>query len=397
MKKLSTYFTFFVAIYVILDRYASPIPKVTLSETFLCLFWGLFFIFRPKRIKIEMSLLSFCVYLLGYIIMPFTGLITTPLDMVDAVGTPARLLFLYFSIAVLGKNLFDIEKGIQYIRWIAIVLAGYACLQIIAARFGVYLTTYIPFLPIMSSYSIDEEILTKAGYGLVFRPCSLLTEPAALCIYLLCALTLELFSSSHKYQYVNACLFSAVCMLSRSSTGIMITILIWGLFFIKHPPISIKQFSIGFIVSTIGSVLAALLVYFSGIWNYFLERTFGENRFGDFSSSTRFYAIKEMLAASDSVSGVLFGQGLSNLENYLPGFARAYLNLGLIGLLIIMGILFRIYIKGDFLQRKILFLFIVLNIGTEIVLGPFALLFLCLAIGNVPQNSQNRGSTTCCL
>ena len=390
MKRISTFFTFFVSIYVILDRYASPIPKVTLSETILLLFWVMFFLSKPRKISLEPFLILFCIYLMGYVVMPFTGFINVPSDMVDAVGTPARLIFLYFSIAVLGKNLFDISKGIKYIRWVAIVLSGYACLQIIAARFGIYLTTYIPFLPIMSDINIDEELLQKAGYGLTFRPCSLLTEPAALCIYLLCALGLELFSSKHKYQYFNACLFSIVCVLSRSSTGIMITFLVWGLFFIKHPPISAKKFPIGFVMAIIGSILAVVLVYYSGIWDYFLERTFHENRFGDFSSSTRFYAIKDMFAASDSVTGVLFGQGLSNLENYLPGFARSYLDLGLIGIFIIMAMLFHIYIRGNALQRKIILLFIVLNIGTEIILGPFSLLFLCVAISRISQECQNR-------
>ena len=120
-----------------------------------------------------------------------------------------------------------------------------------------------------------------------------------------------------------------------------------------------------------------------------MVRTFRESSFGDFSSSTRFYAINDMFTASDSFLGILFGQGLSAIDNYLPGFARSYLNMGLVGVLIILVMFFQIYIKSNSLQKEILILFIVLNIGTEIILGPFALIFLCIAVSKSSLDITN--------
>ncbi|MBQ8033191.1 MAG: hypothetical protein IJ266_04485, partial [Elusimicrobiaceae bacterium] len=257
MFNLSTWFSLFVAVYVIFNRYASPIPYITLSEFILLLFWGMFIISHPKKIHIEWCLVPFCIYLLGYVIVPFTGFIPYVSDMTDLVGTAARLLFIYVSITILGKNLFNIEKGIKFIHWVAIILAVYACLQILAAKFGIYLTTYLPFLPVVGGENIDTVIQNRTVlYGLAFRASSLLTEPAHLCTYLAAALGLELFSSSRKNRFMWALFFSSVSLLTLSSTGLVVTLLIWGLFFLQNPKVSIKKFSGGVLVASVGILLS---------------------------------------------------------------------------------------------------------------------------------------------
>ena len=152
--------------------------------------------------------------------------------------------------------------------------------------------------------------------------------------------------------------------------------------------LSTKQFLAGAIIAIIGTFAIGTFTYHVGIWDFFLNRTFYHTA-GGLMASTRFYALQDMFLSSHSVIGILFGEGMAQVENYLPGFARMYLYLGLNGLLLIAFFLFRMYTRQTLLQKNILLLFLFLNLGTESILGAFAMLYLCLIVTPYTENTQN--------
>ena len=360
MFNFSTWFTGLVIIYPVLNSYASPVAQVTLSEFLMFVCWGLFVVAHPKKIRVEWCLVPFCIYLFAYIIVPFTGAIFSSYSIVDWVGTAARLLFLYVSVSVLGKNLFNLEKGIKFIRWVAIGLAVYACIQMLMAKFGVFLSTSLP-LPVMIDDDIDTIIANRSLIeGYAFRASSLFREPAHLSTYLIAALGVELCAHANKRRYGWALLFSLVTVLTLSSTGILVTGFIWGLYLFCLRQVSIKQFSVGAIIGSLILLGVSVVGYCLRVWQYFLNRTFHGSLAG-IAHSTRFNDIQAMFLSSHSVLGVLFGQGLSQVDSYLPGFARAYLYLGIIGIVFIAFFLVQLYRQGNYLQRNLLLIFVVLN------------------------------------
>lgn len=368
-------FSILVAVYPIFIRYASLIPYITLAETGLLAFW-VFHMFKAHgRIKIYAATTLLCAFLLIDVVMALVG--NSAIDPVDSAGTALRLIFLYASIAILSQEYFDFEIGYKAFRIVGFILSVYAIIQTVAAFTGRYLSTYLPFLPIMGTQNIDNDILYRASYGIQFRPCSLLNEPSDLAVYLILVIFLLLFYRRGKRETAIAIFHTLVCFISRSSTGIILCLLIWCLYFARFRSLNKSQIVNRMVGMVAGAVGATFVLIRTGIWQYFVDRTFqGNLSIGGLSTSTRFYAIQKMFESSGTLKGLLFGAGLATTEDYLPGFARIFYCMGLLGLIVFFVYLIAAYRKGSQRQKLLLVLFAFLNIGTEIILGRYAMVYL---------------------
>lgn len=385
-------FCILVTVYPIFNRYQAPfVHQLTLSELVLivfCLLAILFTRFSEKRFALP--LLFFLAYLLFHVALDCARL--TGSELFDSVGTSLRVVFLYVAIAIFSKDFFDRDFATRFLFFVAFAVAAYGLLQAIMSHLGVSLTTYIPFLTIMGDTNMDVEIANKIGYGLRYRCQSILNEPAALCCYLILPLILCLFPNGQERdggnpRYGLAAFFTLVCFVSASSTGIIVACVVWIVFALhgKQATKAAREKKMAILVVT--CVLVAAVFSYSGLFDYFVSRTFG----GGVSGSTRFYAIGDMFASSNSLLGILFGAGLQQTEEYLPGFARVYYCLGLIGFLAITMYLIHLFKWADRQGRMVVLFFVVLNVGTEILLGNFAIYYLPFAVPAIEnQATQER-------
>lgn len=384
-KEVSAYklfcrvFTVFVVVYPIFNRYQSVIPFLTISEfVFLLLFMVAAIRFNVFTFRIEWAAVALSVYLLLDIFLHADTLSSSA--MAQGAGTAARVALLYLLLSFMGRDFVDFDFGFRVLIIVSILISLYGLIQTAAAHLGIVLTTYIPGLPIMGEGNLDVEVREKMAFGLTFRMQSVLNEPAALCCYLILPITMLLNSEREIRHGKELALFlSSVCVLSLSSTGIIVMLVLWGYFALRS--LINRNIDARILVLSAMAGIAGLVVVFTctDIWSYFMTRTFGNAGLSGLSEGTRFYALKTALSASDSPFNVLFGVLAAQTEDYLPGFARTYYLYGLCGLALTVFIMFVFARQGSKLSRWIVAIFAFLNVGTEIMLGNFAIYYLCFA------------------
>jgi len=392
--------TFFACSYPILNRYASPIPQVTLSEFFVMVLIGglvLYSIDKNRRIKVCKYVVPFTLWLCVEIFLSYFFMRGEA--RIDSIGSLLRLFLIYVCIALMNQNLFVRKLGRKMVRAWAILLSLYGLLQIAMANLGVVLSTYLPFLiPFGGEKTIDSVVYEQMYlYGLTFRCRSFMTEPAMLCTYLILALFLELFENKkNSMTWMCAILFTVTCLLSMSSTGIIVCGIVWVSYYFstikKGNKISFYRKTIGMLIVLL---LSILFIAESGIGQYFLNRTFhGNISIEGIMSSTRFYALQTMFEGSDSISGILVGKGLVETAEYLPGFPRVYYSLGIIGLCALLHIFIKVKRTKNSSVRYLLMIYFIMNIGTEIAVGAFSVIYMAFLI-NVDEMQMKGIDTTC--
>ena len=372
-------FSFFIVLYPILNRYKTLISFFTLSETILFLFWVIRLLQVSRRIKVIIPVIPFTIYLLIRAAMSYCGV--DNYEIVDAVGSTLRVFYIYASFMFLVPAFFNIDKAIMYLRIISWIIGIYAILQIIMAQNGIFLSSYLPFLAPYDGGELDLVNSEKYFYyGFQFRPTSFLNEPAALCVYLILPMIVSLFKPGSKTRsdIFSVILYSVVCIISLSSTGIMMVTLIWIIYLIYY----LRSNTIGAIVLSVALLSAFIFFLNSDLYKYFLNRTFHGNIANGLAYSTRFNSVNNMWENSNSIKGILFGGGLVGLNSYLPGLQRIYSCLGLIAVVLLLAFLIREFIHVDITKRLIIVIYIILNIGTEIALGCFALYYMAFFVNS---------------
>lgn len=374
-KVLNKIATALVVLYPLFFRYQSFIAAITVSEFVMIVFLAVMLGFYGMKIKAAKAAFPFWIYLLIQSFAKFLGN-----NIYDEAGTGLRLVFLYFAIAFLIPH-FDYVSGIKYVNLTAVFVSLYGLLQIAVYPSGRILPTELPlFVPYRNAYA---EMLRLEEYGFELRIRSLFGEPSELCSYLILPLTINLFTDNkNKYSLFLAFLYSAVCVVSKSSTGIIIVVFLWTVYFFRVFRERKKESILILPVFFIGAAAA----YGSGIWSYFMNRTFGNG----LSGSTRFASIQTMFDAGKSVKGFLFGAGMAETDAFLPGFARLFYWLGAAGILLYFVYLFSI-LCGSFKEQKYIWLiYFILNIGSSLLMGSFALPYMCFMGARIYQEKMGE-------
>ncbi len=371
-----------LVLYPILNRYSSPVPQLTLSE-FLLLGFFLHALLSRKLLGVKpiWSALVFSLYLVLHSFLDAANL-SGALES-DAIWSACRVAYIYTGIAIFAPLYFDERVATRWLNVVSVFVASYGLLQIAFSYAGIVLTSYIPFLPVIGD-NLDLALEAKMSYGLRFRCQSLLNEPAALCCYLLLPVALSLFKrGSQSPNYKLASFLSVVALASASSTGLICVAILWISHFLVRLWMDRKNGGWLIVAFAALCIIGVGTVVVSGLWDYFVMRVFGGSGLtvSGLSRSTRFYAFKDTFGASETIYGILFGEGMYQTTNYLPGFFRLYLSLGLVGLTIMVVLLATRLHCGNHETRACTLLFIVLNVGTEILLGNFAFYYLAFILG----------------
>lgn len=379
-NQLDSWVTFLVVIYPLIFGYRSIFPLITFGEV-LALITMLYIIVLSKgRIINEKAMICTIVVVVARVSLSFVENVS----IADSFGTGMRLAMLYCFILVL-KPYFNMKKGKKYIEVVGIIVAIYAFAQIIAAKFGIYLTASLPFLN--SIRDVDGEVLQKAMYGIAFRPTSILGEPSELGGYLALPLALNLFDDNRDKGWLKkSVFFSIAIVLTMSSTGIFLFLLEWAIFVFKSKNIKNKNLLVIALIVGGGTVFFA-----SGMWRLFIERTFlshgGEGLKG-ILSNTHYKDIAGVYAENNGIFKMLFGNGMSEPPGFLPGVFRLHYYFGIIGIVVFMVWLFDLYRKGNRMQRSLMIVWIMMNVGGAYILGSFALPYI-LFLGAKDYDCEN--------
>ncbi|MCH5332156.1 MAG: hypothetical protein J1E33_07135, partial [Alistipes sp.] len=93
-----------------------------------------------------------------------------------------------------------------------------------------------------------------------------------------------------------------------------------------------------------------------------------------------------------SFSELIFGQGMYDpalYPEYLAGYARLFICFGLLGVIVFLFAIFSLYRRRLQLSNILLILFLILNIGTEIALGPYLLVYISLIVGYISKHNKH--------
>lgn len=372
--RLNRIVTLFIVLFPIFFRYKSFISAVTLAEMVFLPIAVVCFIQYGGKLRFDLPLILFLEYLAFRTFLGFSGS-----NQFDEVGTGLRILFLYVLVLLILPY-FDYDRGIKYLNVVSIIICVYGLLQIFFYSFGIILTTEIPGLvPYRNAYS---EMQTLMQYGFPLRIRSIFGEPAELCEYLFLPITINLFNENRTRHWLSLSLFySMICVISLSSTAIVVVAFIWAVFLYKN-----MNHRRGLVISLIIAFGGIVSVKITGIWDYFIYRVF--NGTDSILNSTRFRTLNVMTDGIKGITDMIIGAGMSEPEQFLPGFARLYLWLGIIGVITYVAFLIYLLIKYKDERRIVITVFILLNFAAAVLFGCYAVLYLTFVFSNKMQNDD---------
>jgi hypothetical protein len=165
--------------------------------------------------------------------------------------------------------------------------------------------------------------------------------------------------------------------ISISSTGILTIIGIWMVWLIKGKKKNILKYLFLLMIAI------PVIVYFL-YTSIFFQAFIGRMQDG-FSTRGRFSGYEHVNNMDLLPVEVVFGHGMNkSLKNSpnLQGFVVPFWYFGLVGVFLLIYIyLFYIFINKKTMRQKIfLLVFVVLNAGTDVVVGPFIILYMSFVL-----------------
>ena len=387
-KCLKKWFSVSLPFFPMLILYGFEIlPFLTFSDYLLIFFIMATIIKSGFKLELNKAFMPLVIYL---VVQPLLLLCfeSENIDYIDAFGTAWKLAIYIFGIALL-KKILQIDYFIKYVRYIGIFSTIYGFLQYALGTYArISLSPYLPFLPIIR-IGLDDQQSGWIAYNLAVRPRAWFSEPATFAIFLLMALLIELFIVSKENRSKALCLiYSFGIIISHSSTGtigLVILFFVWMLIYPKDFLYRIPQnIVVGFLIIL---PVFAFLLYRSGYIEAFIGHTFVNGQ--GILAQSHFIDVQAAIGEDTSFAQMVLGKGMQNVEaGYLPGWFRTYYCLGLIGVLLYLDGFYRIYIRCSNKARIIIITFIGLNVGTEIMLGVFMLLYMLATM--LPEYSNEE-------
>lgn len=373
-------FTLFLILYPITGLYATPLQSVSIADFILIIsipFLFLMLIKLNRKVKdtISFPMLGLLIFLIFHLLMciPFVG----SGSLFDITMSSFRYILYLLALALFIKTYFNWNVGLKQLRFVSVGVSCYLILQYLLYTFlGIYLPGTIPFLNFMSS-SIND-IYHSYNLGHTIRVCSVFAEPSHFSTYVILFLMIDLLIPKKQFiEYVDSIIISIALFLSKSSAGIIMCLLVWLFWLLTKILLqeNIKR-KLSFLI---GIMISLPIIVFSiintSLFQSFLERTYSDGHLGNAALGRVGNVSIENFISDSSVYHIFLGYGLINLEDYLPGLARWIYSYGCVGLMVLLIILSVVFIKSDKIQRTILIFFLILNLGTEVMLGYYILLY----------------------
>lgn len=363
------------------------LPFVTFSD-YILIFFIIVDIFSHRfKFIFNTAFAPLFLYLcLHPILLLFLG--AEDIDWIDATGSAWKLALYILGTSLLAKNL-QMKRVIKSFRCVGIASSIYAFLQFFLGTFlHISVTPYLPFFPILREGLLEQQD-SWISVGWTVRPRAWFSEPSTFAIFLLLALMIELFLVEKEKRNKKLCGFYVLgIIISHSSTGAVGLIILLISWFAICP----SEFLFKIKKSVILGILCLLpigiiLLVQSGYITSFIEHTFASGQ--GIAAQSHFADVVYIFSGANNLWDILLGHGMQNIEGgYLPGWFRAYYCLGGLGVLLY---LLSFYLSAQMIAQKkriIILTFAMLNVGTEVMLGVFMLLYMSIALMAYKNNER---------
>lgn len=365
MKFLKIWYTFTCAFAPILRIYTFVGGGLTALDTFILLFYVLSipFLSNIRNISTVFVALFTFVFVHSFITLLYnsdSGIFVRAMHMANYI----------FFVAFFNNTFFKMEMAHKMLRYGAVVATLFLIAQHISSIFWGFQLVGI-YEPLATQDANMENMVAGTD---IHRYASFFIEPAGYGVYIVCALTQELFYQKEKKLWV----ISLLCLgtiLSTSNTAVACVVFLLAFYFYQNKMFSTKT--------------VLLLVSFVGIFivaQPFLNAISTRVEAGA-SYAGRFNGYDVVFQLLDNP---MFGMGFvspADMGIYLAGFARLLMYFGFVGV-IVYSIIYLKVIKSSS-QKIMVLVFLFLNIGSNPLLGGSFLPFSCFIVASLKKNINN--------
>lgn len=393
---LSKYFTVLIIAYPILSLYSVMGSPVSLSNILLVVaLIGLFLNTTRNSYHNKASnsfFLPFYVYIIMHLLLIL--LIKDNINYVDTIGSTLRFLLNLTPLVFFVGGYFDYKLGIKVYRTFCLISVYYALTQfILHYALGLYLPGYIstPVFPVINHQISEFEDNMMKSWFTVFRPRSFFAEPAHFAEYILGYYTLCLFGECDNPKQRRKDIITVLVgiVISLSSTGILTAFALLLVFFMLKLRKGFSKQSFAIVITLIP--VALIVLFNTSLPNYFM------NRF-EISAGYRFRS--EETLPNFTTFSVIFGESMGYKAGfYMTGFLRLFAYFGILGIILFfIGILKTIKNNKSIMLRSLVVVFLILNIGTELlfqsILLPYFAIIIALSNKSLDQYKNEEERST---
>lgn len=382
MKKL--YAGFVLIALPLLSIYIIPGTNLTFMAVALLILLGAIALqtFRTHILFLDLAYLPFFVYVVVHTM--FTLLVYPDINTGQLLSAAGQYAVYLLLLCFFNRYYFDRTIFIRYLLRTADVTTVYLLLQQFLASFmGIMLGGGIPFLP-MKNEGIFTYTEGVRRWGLTYRPRSLFSEPAMYATYTILALAVILCmgnpetKSEIKKKRIRIAIYVLGIITCKSTLGV-ISLLCTVVFFFFRDRRIIKRKRTWITLTCLlllSPILGYILLQNSSV-QFQLQRLLSEKFF---QSEARFSvflnpAVLDVTSLYKVFLGHDFIRSSFNKEVFLPSFIRQFYCFGIIGLVILIVLLWKLYKRGNIAQKIILVALVVQMFGAEIIHGGAVLLY----------------------
>jgi hypothetical protein len=363
-------FTFLVAILPITMVYKSPIPEIDLGTFSILLFASIVIVSGYNltiKQKTSITLSLFLIYtvfgtLFSILLQSNINYILTILRMGKFVILITIVLFIFHH------KFFDYKYGIKVIRIVSLIAVTYAIIQTISYNFfGILLPRAFLNLIIDESYMHHDYLLSASKF---YRPPAFFIEPASFVQYVILYLTYCIFGQKNQHiisKPIEALFISLGIILSGSGQGLILLVVVWGIWFFKNiifAKINMERIII-FIIIIIGIVVLIPKIIELPVIAKNLDRITGESTLSlGYAGEARIIGFSYFSQLSDLLKVIGTGYGNVPSNVYFSSASYTLYTGGYVGITLVIAFIIESLTKSKYYQSIFIILYVVLIIGT---------------------------------
>lgn len=295
-----------------------------------------------------------------------------------------RLLFCLIVAALLGGYFFEYELAKKYIVWISVIATILIIFQKIyhdatgdfvyfLLRNNIYSNVY------NSSYFQSVESLS------VYRPMSIFLEPSHYCQYVLVGLTIVLAKNEYSLKnFLVAVFISMGIVISTSSTGVIICLLIWCcyLLLLLRNTLHKGTFNAKMLFAIALVMVAAIVIFlqFGDRFLFAIERIYGSSSTGSTDAWDSRLGTFSVFFETNRISDFIIGKGYGviNENEWYASIPYYFSGTGIVGIFLLTMFFISLFALSNKVQKKILILMFILCLATEILTNYWLIFMLPL-------------------
>jgi hypothetical protein len=373
----------------VLAVYESMIAGISIADISLSIISGYLIIdvIKRKNIRVYKPLL----YLAIYIIIQY--LVLTLLYSSDytksLIMRMLHTLIYLIALSLFTLDYFNNNIGYKCLKAVSLFASVYIIIQgVFVFMFRIYIPGTLPFISVMRDELIDFNTnIVSSGFEI--RPRSIFNEPAEYCSYVLIFLFISLFLQKKSYKdYLPEIIITAGIIISKSGTGFLCALGIWGLWFIKNFIKRIISKKTMFI--SMGALGLGICLFFGGSFDSVINHVFGSNGMGAGligRVSNYFYPFQ---VEGGTFLKIMVGWGMYDPQVFMTSYTAIIFYFGLIGGAFWILIYFIIFQKAKGTSRRVYWLLIILGTTANTLLGTSLMYFMPFIISQIEEYPNSK-------